>query len=201
MKVNPTQITNFARTDAELQSFWLFAAFCAGKNSDYASKCLGRLLSQCTDATPFEYLSNLGETNIHNALVASRIGQYSRLTRFIMQSIKLDLRTATLADLMGVFGIGPKTARFFLVHSRPNCSHAILDTHILKYLRDHGITTAGTQTPTNHAFYIELEKAFLSIVRVEFPMMSIADIDLMLWMKYSGRLESDVVEPNLLDIA
>jgi endonuclease III len=201
MKVNPTQITNFTRTDAELQSFWLFAAFCAGKNSDYASKCLSRLLAQCSDTTPFEYLGDLGETNIRNALVASRIGQYSRLTRFIMESIKLDLRTATLTDLMGIFGIGPKTARFFLVHSRPNCSHAILDTHILKYLRDHGVATAGTQTPTSHTVYIKLEKIFLSIATVEFPMMSVADIDLMLWMKYSGRLESDAVAPNLLDIA
>jgi endonuclease III len=196
MSITPTEITNHNRSESELQSFWLFAAFCAGKNSDYAAACLTRLLNKCGDLTPFEYLSSLGETNVHNALVAARIGQYSRLTRFIMESVKLDLRTATLADLMGVFGVGPKTARFFLVHSRHDTEHAILDTHILKYLRSHGVET-GSQTPTSMATYLKLEKIFLSIARAEFPNMSIAAIDLLLWMKYSGRLENDSVERNI----
>ena len=196
MQIDPTKITNFSRTDAELQAFWLFGAFCAGKNSDYAARCLARLLHKC-DTTPFEYLKDLGEVGIHNALVAAAIGQYTRLTKFVIQSLNLDLRTATLEQLMDVYGIGPKTARFFLVHTRPNCEYAVLDTHILKYLRDKGCTTAPDNTPTNYKLYVDLEKAFLYHAKLDFPFMSIADIDLTLWMKYSGRLDQDYVQPEL----
>lgn len=193
--IDPTNITNFSRTDSQLQAFWLFGAFCAGKNSDYASKCLAKLLSKCGNQTPFEYLRSLGNVAIHNALVAAKIGQYARLTRFIEESIQLDLRTASLQDLMGVFGIGPKTARFFLLHSRPDCECAVLDCHILKFLRENSVD-APQQTPTNQKQYIELEKKFLFIAKLQFPQMSVAQIDLMLWMKYSGRLENDFVEPT-----
>jgi len=193
--IDPMNITNFSRTDAQLQAFWLFGAFCAGKNSDYASSCLAKLLSKCGNQTPFEYLRSLGSVAIHNALVAAKIGQYARLTRFIEESIQLDLRSASLQDLMGVFGIGPKTARFFLLHSRPDCECAVLDCHILKFLRENSVD-APQQTPTNQKQYIELEKKFLFIAKLQFPQMSVAQIDLMLWMKYSGRLDKDFVEPS-----
>lgn len=198
MEIIPTKITDFNRSDAELQSFWLFSAFCAGKNSDYAARCLSKVLRK-VETTPFNYLSELGELNIRNILVASKIGQYGRLTRFIMESLCLDLRTATVNDLMGVFGVGPKTARFFLVHTRPNASYAILDTHILKYLVDHGVERAGKNTPTSLSHYEELERKFLFMSHHEFPNMTVSDIDLMLWMKYSGRLENDILEPELVD--
>lgn len=193
--IDPTNITNFSRTDAQLQTFWLFGAFCAGKNSDYASKCLAKLLAKCGDQTPFEYLRSLGSAAIHNALVAAKIGQYARLSRFVEESIDLDLRAATLQDLMNVFGIGPKTARFFLLHSRPDCECAVLDCHILKFLRENSVD-APQQTPTNQKQYIELEKKFIFIAKLQFPQMSVAQIDLMLWMKYSGRLENDFMEPS-----
>lgn len=196
MQITPTDITNYNRTDAELQAFWLFGAFCAGKNSDYASKCLSRLLHKCEN-NPFDYLKSLGEVGVHNALVAAKIGQYGRLTKFVMQSLELDLRTATLDQLLNVHGIGSKTARFFLLHTRPNLDYAVLDTHILKYVAEKG-HDVPKQTPTNKSLYAKIEKTFIYHARIDFPYMSIADIDLMLWGKYSGRLEvetkSEVVE-------
>lgn len=194
--ITPTSITNYNRTDAELQAFWLFGAFCAGKNSEYASRCLSHMLSKCTDELPFEYLRKLGAIGIQNVLVASRIGQYARLTRFIMESLDLDLRNSSVDDLMNVFGIGPKTARFFILHTRPNQKLAVLDTHILKYLADKGVD-APPATPTYKKKYQELENQFIHLASSDFPHMSIADIDLMLWMKYSGRLESDQLEPSI----
>jgi thermostable 8-oxoguanine DNA glycosylase len=196
MQIDPKNITNFSRTDSELQAFWLFVAFCAGKNSDHASRCLSRLLRNCK-TTPFEHLRELGEIGTHNALVASRIGQYARLTRFIMESLDLNLRTATVEDLMKVFGIGFKTARFFLLHTRPNCECAVLDCHVLKYLKDCGVEYVPSQTPTSKNQYHYFEKQFLFLAKRDFPFMSIADIDLLIWTKYSGRLENDVVEPSL----
>lgn len=187
--ISPKDITNFSRSKHELQSFFLFGLFCAGKNSDYASRCLSRLLSKNTEE-PFETLKKLGEIGIHNALVASRIGQYSRLTKGIMQALNLDLATCSLDDLMNIHGVGPKTARFFLLHTRAGCECAVLDTHILKFLRDHQVD-APKNTPTNYKQYLELEKKFIYLAKINFPSMTLADIDLTLWMKYSGRLDED----------
>jgi thermostable 8-oxoguanine DNA glycosylase len=194
--IDPKKITNFTRTQAELQSFFLFGLFCAGKNSDYAAKCLAKLLHNNEGETPFEVLKNLGETGIHNALVASRIGQYTRLTKAIVDAVYLDLSTCTLEELMSVHGVGQKTARFFLLHTRPNCKVAVLDTHILKWLRDNGVD-APQVTPTSVKQYKALEEKFLFLAGINFPFMSIADVDLTLWMKYSGRLENDAVEPQM----
>jgi hypothetical protein len=188
--IDPKKITNFTRTQAELQSFFLFGLFCAGKNSDYAAKCLARLLANHTGDTPFQILKELGETGIHNALVASRIGQYGRLTKAVMDAVDLDLSTCTLEELMKVHGVGQKTARFFLLHTRPNCQCAVLDTHILKWLRDNQVD-APQNTPTSVKQYKDLEEKFLFLANINFPFMSIADVDLTLWMKYSGRLDDD----------
>lgn len=192
MNIDPKNITNFSRTNAELQSFWLFSLFVAGKNSDYAAGCLARLLHKArfNEQNPFDYLRELGETGIHNALVAAKVGQYSRLTKAIVQSLDLDLSTASLQDLMNVFGCGPKTARFFLLHSRPQCECAVLDTHILAWMRSKGID-APVATPTGEK-YLFLERVFLNLAQSEFPLMSIAQIDLLLWMKQSNRLEESL---------
>lgn len=200
--IDPTKITNFTRTTAELQAFFLFGLFCAGKNSDYAAKCLAKLLNTIEGETPFEVLKNLGEIGIYNALCASRIGQYNRLTRAVMGAVDLDLATCSLEDLMNVHGVGQKTARFFLLHTRPDCQCAVLDTHILKWLRENQESDAfkngvPQSTPTNVKQYLALEKQFLFLARINFPFMSIADIDLTLWMKYSGRLEDDKSVPKL----
>jgi len=165
--------------------------FCAGKNSDYAAKCLAKLLHTIEGETPFEVLKNLGEIGIYNALCVSRIGQYNRLTKAVMGAVDLDLATCSLEDLMNVHGVGQKTARFFLLHTRPNCQCAVLDTHILKWLRENQVVDVPQSTPTNVKQYLALEKQFLFLARLNFPFMSIADIDLTLWMKYSGRLDDD----------
>jgi endonuclease III len=176
MQIEPTKITNFNRTDAELQSFWIFGCVVAGKNSDQAARVLARLLTRC-QTTPFEYFRDLGEIGIRNALVAARSGNYTRITRFIVESLDLDLRTASLERLLAINGIGPKTARFFLLHTRPNLEVAVLDVHILKYLMDCGVDDVPAKTPSNPEQYRILEQGFLYFVKCEFPFMSIADID------------------------
>jgi len=114
-----------------------------------------------------------------------------------MGAVDLDLATCSLEDLMNVHGVGQKTARFFLLHTRPNCQCAVLDTHILKWLRENQVVDVPQSTPTNVKQYLALEKQFLFLARGNFPFMSIADIDLTLWMKYSGRLEDDKSVPKL----
>jgi thermostable 8-oxoguanine DNA glycosylase len=82
--------------------------------------------------------------------------------------------------------VGPKTAQFFLVHSREGYEGVILDTHILKYLNDKGFD-APSQTPQNMDKYNALSKQFLYISSTDYPLLSAAQRDLLIWRKYSGR--------------
>lgn len=193
MKIDPTKITNFVRTDAEIQAFILFTGLIAGKNSDIAARVLSRLLNKRKDQTPFAYLSELGEIGIQNALVAAKSGQYIRLTKFVVGVMKLDLRVCSFEELMAVHGLGLKSASFFLLHSRKDWQGCVLDTHILAWLRDHGVEDAPKATPQNIKKYKELSRKWLYLSSIHFPHLSPADRDLFVWMAQSGRLDNDDV--------
>ena len=196
LEVDPTNITHFYRDANQLESFWLFCMFVAGKNSDYASRCLSKLIHGMSKSGYdgiFNYLNDLGRDGIHNALVASKVGQYGRLTKGIMQSLYLDLRTCSLEHLLNIHGVGNKTARLFLLHTRQGCDYAVLDTHILAWLRNHGVDNAPKNTPTNSKLYRELEKQFRYLSRLEFPYLSDAQIDLLIWSDQSGRISGEEV--------
>jgi len=193
--IDPKNITDFNRNTDELQAFWLFCMFVAGKNSDWASRCLKKLINTADKGTfegIFKYFKSIGEVGVHNALVANKVGQYTRLTKGIMQSLNLDLRTCSLQDLLNIHGVGNKTARFFLLHTRRNCDYAVLDTHILAWMRDHGVENAPKSTPTNLKVYEELENRYRILSRLHYPHLSNAQIDLLIWTKQSGRLDDDL---------
>lgn len=128
---------------------------------------------------------------MHNALVASKVGQYGRLTKGIMQSLDLDLASCTLDDLLSIHGVGNKTARFFLLHTREGCDYAVLDTHILAWLRNRGIPDVPKSTPSNGKDYRRLEKTFRYLSRLAYPFLSDAEIDLLVWSEQSGRILSE----------
>jgi thermostable 8-oxoguanine DNA glycosylase len=86
-----------------------------------------------------------------------------------------------LQDLEKIPGVGLKTSRFFLTHSRPNQSYAILDTHILRHMRDDLNIATPKTTPTNPKVYYALEAKLLEVVRASGK--SYADYDLEVWSK------------------
>lgn len=188
MKINPLNITNFDRTYSELQAFWIFCVVVAGRNADFAARSVAALLSRRGSMTPFNYLKSLGEHGVHNCLVAHRVGQYTRISKALNESLNLDLRKVSLEQLMAIHGVGPKTARFFLLHSRPGLDLAVLDTHILAWLRDKGIETPPS-TPGNMERYEELERLFIHMRKACFPSMAPAQADLLIWATQSGRLQ------------
>lgn len=180
--VDPTDVTKFNRDDGELQLFFLFCQVVAGKTAKVQAKFLNEFLSAGNGTTPFEIVQDMVDNGVLlDKLKESKLGQYSRLAAGFEASLKLDLRTATVDDLKAIKGIGNKTARFFLLHSRPNQNVAVLDVHILKYLRSQGFDTPKA-TPAEKQ-YLELEKEFLKLAHQN--NMSPADFDLMLWTQYS----------------
>lgn len=184
--ITPTSITKFDRTDGELELFWLFGLLVAGKNSDWAANKLMSMFKGVE--SPFQFLRT-HEHSLHNYLVANKVGQYTRLERAFQQSLSLDLRNATLEQLMSVFGVGPKTARFFLLHSRKDCQHIVLDTHVLRYLRERWkMENVPTSTPSE-AEYGRIERIAVNLIRADFPKLSLAEADLLIWSKMSGRLD------------
>jgi len=186
--IDPKNITNYNRSDSELETFWLFCLFVAGKNSDTASIKLSKLLEGMIPwDTPFSYLRDI---DIYNALIKIKSGQYTRLSKAIQQSLSLDLRNCNLNNLTSIYGVGPKTARFFLLHTRENCDYAVLDTHILKWIRNHiGFEDAPKDTPQNTKDYEYWSKIAINLMKSSYPGSNLADIDLLIWTEISGRLK------------
>ncbi|NBP02621.1 MAG: hypothetical protein EBU90_21370 [Proteobacteria bacterium] len=102
----------------------------------------------------------------------------------------LDLKTCSVSDLESVRGIGPKTARCFLMHSRRGARYAGLDTHALKYMREKGIDVPKS-TPTGKK-YLELEAKFLELA--DRSGKSVAEFDLEIWRHYSSAKKNTLDE-------
>lgn len=85
---------------------------------------------------------------------------------------------------MTIRGVGEKTSRYFLLHSRRDCGRiAVLDTHILKYLRHLGhIVPKGLP---KGAGYARLEA--LVIAAADSAGMSMPDFDLAVWSHYASN--------------
>jgi len=189
--VIPTEITNYNRTDYELEVFWLFCILVAGKNSDTTSRVLANFLNKLPSwQTPFEGIRELGEDGLHNLLVSHRVGQYNRITKAIWQSLDLDLRNCNREDLMSIYGVSHKTSRFFLLHSREFCEEIVLDTHILRWMKEKcHVVGVPNNTPQNKDKYEYLAGLCKSLMQEHYPGMSLASVDLLIWTQMSGRLD------------
>lgn len=185
--IDPKKITDYNRSQAELEEFLLFCVMVAGHNAHTTAKTLNRVLNNgVLTHTPFVYLQeviNICDKDnqlVFNAWLASfGVGCYNRVAKTIRALLdkKLNLAECTVQDLESIHGIGPKTARFFVTHSRSNQRFAILDTHILSFMRERGVE-APKSTPSGKK-YAKLEAEFLKMV--DASGMSAADFDLMIW--------------------
>jgi thermostable 8-oxoguanine DNA glycosylase len=189
--IDPRDVTKFDRTQTELEEYWLFCIVAAGKTAMTQARLLDTYLQNgyehmASCQTPFDVIRwQASEDTLLDALKASRLGQYNRIKKAFEQSVSLDLRTCTVADLEAITGVGPKTARFFILHTRPDQTMAVLDTHILKYLRDKGYTEQKVTPPAGKK-YNELEQ--IVIAEAKASGMSQPDFDLHIWKTYSGNI-------------
>lgn len=177
---DPFSPLDFNRSLAELEQFLLFSVFVPGKSARTTIKKLRSFL-EGREHDPFVFVGELIEKNLlAEALKSARVGQYSRLLKCLPRLIELNPRTCAIEDLEALPGIGPKSARFFILFTRENARVACLDRHILRYMRDSmGISDAPEGTPQNLRQYRDLEKKF--IAHADELGRSIAELDFEIW--------------------
>ena len=134
--IDPSNVTNAARTAAELEEFLLFCIVVAGKNADQQAAKLERFLG---GRPPFAFVRACArDATLGARLREARLGKYALLDRSFRALARsgVDLRTCPWGDLTRFPGIGIKTAKFFVLHSRPGEMHGVLDTHVLGWMRE-----------------------------------------------------------------
>ena len=184
----PEKISNYNRTEEELEEFLMFAILVAGKTAKTQAKKLEEFLSYYPshNHSPFRYLEHI-ITNycLNKEMMRHKLGQYKRLEsafRGILE-FKGNLKNVSVEELESIKGIGSKTARFFVLHSRPKVRHAVLDTHILKGMGSLGVNVPKATPPKKK--YKELEEKFLALA--DERKMSVADLDLHIWKTYAMK--------------
>ncbi len=177
----PDDIEPFNHFDAdqeELEIFLFFSVAVAGKQAESVNEAVERFFAPVPWITtaglrarkPLGYVKALlGRGMLRNALQQARLGQYTKLERFCgwwAAQDTLNLRSVSLEALEAAPGIGPKTARFFLMYTRRGQRYAVLDTHVLAWLRERGID-APKSTPQSAKRYGQLERIYLDICEAE----------------------------------
>ncbi len=145
--IDPNNVTNPARTEGELEEFLLFCVVVAGKNADQQAAKLERFLG---GRRPFALIrASEREGTLEARLREVRLGKYKLLRRSFRElaGSGADLRACTWEDLTRFPGIGMKTAKFFILHSRPDEMHGVLDTHVLAWMREHWEQSAPRRLP------------------------------------------------------
>lgn len=185
--IYPENLTNFNRTDYEIEEYFLFCVIVSGKNALVQSKKLEEFLTpgRLENLTPFQYIKKLESKGILRLMLQeAKLGQHNRIYNIFKRCVRLDLRTVTAERLGKIPGIGPKTSRFFILHSRSNQNYAILDTHLLRWMREElKIPNVPSSTPQSQTRYTMLENIFLEEARTR--NISPETLDLAIWNKYS----------------
>lgn len=188
--INPAEVTNYNRTQYELEEFILFCINVAGKKSAIEAPKLEVFIERAKDitkeSTPFNCIRKLIKLGRLNEIMHwAKLSPYAqRYNSYVAVAKIKDLQSVTLNRLLQVPGIGLKTARFFLSHSREDFDEPMLDTHILRFLRDQGYADAPKSTPSNENTYHYFANIFKNIARQLGK--SVTDLDLEIWKQYSG---------------
>ena len=196
--INPKKVTDYKRNEWQLQEFLLYCICVAGKKSEIESPKVRKF---CLDPRfgfnllPFDFIRkslavfSCEHDGLMQALLKHKIAPYEQRYNSFVDVVRLldkDLNTVTLEELQEVRGISTKTSRFFLTHSREDFDEPVLDTHILRYLKDEGWDGIPDSTPQNPKTYTQIAKIFSEIAEAQNK--SVTDLDLEIWTKYSYGL-------------
>lgn len=190
--IDPKKVTKYDRNETQLQEFLLYCVCVAGKKSEIETRKLDKFLS---GASPFKLIRKLLKSSsvifndgLMEHLSKNKIAPYKQRWNSFKDVATLlpdNLSEVTLDELQQVRGISTKTSRFFLTHSREDFDEPVLDTHILRYLKDVGHDVPSS-TPQNPNVYGKVASLFKK--EADLAEMSVTDFDLKVWTEYSYRL-------------
>lgn len=184
--INPNEITDYNRSETDLLEFAVFCVCVCGKNADQTA----RKVSQLFALSRFKFLMR-PKTGLYNiewytqmdeCLHQVKMGQYTRIIDALRGLRFLNLRECSVSRMLDIKGIGPKTANFFLLHSRRDYEGIVLDVHILRWLRSKGFDSVPASTPSGKA-YEKWARLARECMYLEYPEMSVAEADLTIWKK------------------
>ena len=191
MSINYLQPHDYQRNTTQLLEFLLWCTCIAGKSSATITPRFNNLIEQI----PAKKLIKSHGNTIINALKKHGIGQYNRLKK-CWQEIAFGsinnrkcnsgafLKHAPRHEITELHGIGLKTASFYIQCTRPLEDIAVLDTHILKWLKqEFAPYPVPSSTPQDETEYIKLECMFIGAAA--YLNKSPAELDLALWKQYS----------------
>lgn len=185
MHIDPFNCTDFNRTDDQLENFFVFCIFVAGKRADTTAKKVNKMIEESQHNSALKIIRESLESSPDSLDLLLRkhgFGKYALYQKCFRHAVNLDLRNCTVQDLEAVPGIGPKTARYFLMHSREQAEVAALDTHILKYMREKLNISTPKSTPVGKK-YLKLEAQFIKHAKnIGRP---VAELDLEIWKNYT----------------
>lgn len=187
-QVDVFDLPNYRLLGSQHEWLWLFAIMVAGKKAEQTRDKLNAFLKASPRGTPFEAVRLLVIANgLDDALRRHQVGQYRRISGAFKTTVKMTkhVQECEVPDLEAIPGVGPKTARFYYMMTRPNARMAALDTHILKFLREQG-HDAPKSTPPHGPVYERLERAFLAECDKR-GVTNVAAFDLELWKEYRSR--------------
>jgi len=167
-------------SNKELQFRIIYSIIVAGKSAGFAENATKKLFQDFQDE-PFDIIRNwINNGILKDNLLKAKTGNYNKIEKCFIElvSSNVNLHNCLPEDLEKIHGIGPKTARFFILWTRPNACVAALDIHILRWLGAKGYKVPKV-TP-NGKKYKELENAFLNEAKL--LKMSPAELDKMVWM-------------------
>lgn len=190
--IDPVRITDFNRTQDQLEELLLFCIAVAGKKASTTSIILEKFLNYGRKyfkkpASPFQVILRMAEKNsdFKEFIRSFGFGCVTMKSRGFIEAAQsgLDLKTCTVKELEEIHGIGMKTSRFFVLHSRKDAGIACLDTHVLKYLKDLGYDVPKSTPPKGK--YLKIEKQFLELCKKLNKVPAVFDLEI--WNKYAGN--------------
>jgi thermostable 8-oxoguanine DNA glycosylase len=194
MTVDPFNIPKLM--NREQLEYWILFGICvAGKSAKQTKEKVNTLLADMEldyygtyqkPLSPFKIVSKaIKRGKLRLFLKRHRIGQYKRIERAFMDAVNVDLDNISTEVLESIRGVGPKTARMVMLYYDPNADCAVLDTHILKYLRAKGIEKVPKNTPSIGKQYNRLEKEFQRLAKEEG--LTVRQLDTKVWKSYAKQ--------------
>jgi thermostable 8-oxoguanine DNA glycosylase len=199
--IDPYKVTNFKRSQNELEEFLLFCIVVAGKTAYIQARKLDEFLASTkirlmmpANTNPFQIIKSAEQHGVlFEEIKKAKLGQYKKIYsgfKYISER-EYNLNKMTPDILEKIPGVGMKTSRFFLLHSDINYKDniAILDTHILKFIKENIDDRAPKSTPTIRVTYKLWEDMLLSWCRQNNK--NVAEFDLEVWKSYARVAKND----------